>query len=123
MRTTLSVSVLFFAIVSVAAADPAKIGDTAKGKALTNSKGMTLYMFDKDTDNKSNCNGPCAALWPALKAEPDVEPIADWTIVTRDDGSKQWAYKTKPVYTWSKDSKPGDITGDGFGNVWHIARP
>jgi len=43
--------------------------------------------------------------------------------VTRDDGSKQWAYKGKPVYLWGKDQKPGDKTGDGFNNVWHVARP
>jgi predicted lipoprotein with Yx(FWY)xxD motif len=43
--------------------------------------------------------------------------------VTRDDGSKQWAYKGKPLYTWVKDAKPGDVTGDGVNSVWHIAQP
>ena len=48
---------------------------------------------------------------------------ADWTIVTRDDGSKQWAYKGKPLYTWVKDQKAGDKTGDGFANnAWHTAK-
>jgi predicted lipoprotein with Yx(FWY)xxD motif len=47
----------------------------------------------------------------------------DWSIVTRDDGGKQWAYKGKPLYAWSKDAKPGDVTGDGVNNVWHIAAP
>jgi predicted lipoprotein with Yx(FWY)xxD motif len=49
--------------------------------------------------------------------------MGDWTVVTRDDGSKQWAYKNKPLYTWVKDSKPGDTTGEGFNNVWHVAKP
>jgi predicted lipoprotein with Yx(FWY)xxD motif len=43
-------------------------------------------------------------------------------LVTRDDGSKQWAYKGKPVYTYAKDSKPGEATGDNFRDVWHVVK-
>jgi len=50
--------------------------------------------------------------------------MGDYTIITRDDASKQWAYKGRPLYTWKDDKKPGDITGDGFLNgAWHIAQP
>ena len=50
--------------------------------------------------------------------------MGEWTVVGRDDGSRQWAYKTKPLYTWAKDMKPGDVTGDGFLNgAWHVAQP
>ncbi|GGC50912.1 COG4315 family predicted lipoprotein [Chelatococcus reniformis] len=106
------------------AAPPPKMGETAKGKALVDAKGMTLYTFAKDSDGKSACNGPCATNWPPLMADAGAKPEAGYTIVTRDDGSKQWAYKGKPLYTWVKDSKPGDITGDGFLNgAWHIAAP
>ena len=91
---------------------------------FTNSAGMTLYTFDKDTSGKSACNGPCATNWPPLMADGSAKPAGDWTIVTRDDGGKQWAYKGRPVYTWTKDSKPGDTTGDGFANnAWHVAKP
>ena len=49
---------------------------------------------------------------------------ADYTVIIRDDGSKQWSYRGKPLYTWVKDTKPGDISGDGVAaNTWHIARP
>jgi len=89
---------------------------------LTNAAGMTLYTFDKDSGGKSACNGPCAANWPPLMAAADAKASGDWTIVTRDDGGRQWAYKGKPVYSWVKDQKPGDKTGDGFNNVWHVAR-
>jgi len=90
---------------------------------LTNASGMTLYTFDKDTAGKSACNGPCAANWPPLMAASGASASADWTIVTRDDGSKQWAYKGKPLYTWVKDQKAGDKTGDGFANnAWHTAK-
>jgi len=90
---------------------------------LTNASGMTLYTFDKDTAGKSACNGPCAANWPPLMAASGASASADWSIVTRDDGSKQWAYQGKPLYTWVKDQKAGDKTGDGFANnAWHTAK-
>ena len=89
---------------------------------LTNAAGMTLYTFDKDAGGKSACNGPCAANWPPLTAAADAKAAGDWTIITRDDGARQWAYKRKPVYLWAKDQKPGDKTGDGFNNVWHVAK-
>jgi predicted lipoprotein with Yx(FWY)xxD motif len=55
-----------------------------------------------------------------LAAAADAQPSGDWTIVARDDGSKQWAFKRKPLYTWKDDKKPGDVTGDGVNNVWHV---
>jgi predicted lipoprotein with Yx(FWY)xxD motif len=92
---------------------------------LTNGAGMTLYTFDKDPagGGKSVCNGQCAALWPPLMAPADARPGGDYTIVTRDDGGRQWAYKGRPLYLWVKDTKPGDRTGDGVNNVWRLARP
>ena len=89
---------------------------------LVNSAGMTLYTFDKDIagSGKSSCNGPCAANWPALRAADADHASGDWSIVVRDDGSRQWAYRGKPVYLWIKDQKPGDKTGDGFNKVWHV---
>ena len=103
---------------------PAKIADTSKGKTLVDAKGMTLYTFDKDSGGKSACSGQCATSWPPLKAEAGAKASGDWTLVTRDDGSTQWAYKSKPLYTWIKDTKPGDVTGDGMLNgAWHVAMP
>jgi predicted lipoprotein with Yx(FWY)xxD motif len=102
---------------------PAKSADTAKGKTLVDDKGMTLYIFDRDAAGKSTCNGPCATNWPPLMVAAEAKPSGDWTVVTRDDGTKQWAYKGKPLYHWSKDTKAGDISGDGVNGVWHIAAP
>jgi predicted lipoprotein with Yx(FWY)xxD motif len=92
---------------------------------LVNPDGMTLYTFDKDAagSGKSVCNGPCATNWPPLMAASDASADGDWSIVTRDDGARQWAYKGKPLYRWIKDQKPGDRTGDGFNNAWRLARP
>jgi predicted lipoprotein with Yx(FWY)xxD motif len=97
----------------------------ASGDILTGSNGMTLYVFDKDAagSGKSLCNGPCATNWPPLFAMDGDAASGDYSIVLRDDGKKQWAFKGKPLYYWAKDQKPGDKTGDGFNNVWHVARP
>ena len=129
--TKLSISFLFAtaaislaAISSAYAASPTKTSSSAKGDILTDEKGMALYTFDKDAGGKSACNGPCANNWPVLKAEASDKPAENYTIITRDDGSRQWAYKGKPLYTFAKDTKPGDVTGDGFLNgAWHLAMP
>ena len=122
IRRALPATLLVLAIAaygSLAGAQaPAKMTDGV----LTNTAGMTLYTFDKDEGGKSMCNGPCAANWPPLMAGADAKAAGDWSIVTRDDGAKQWAYKGKPVYLWAKDTKPGDKTGDGFNNVWHVVK-
>jgi predicted lipoprotein with Yx(FWY)xxD motif len=92
--------------------------------ALVAPNGMTLYTFDKDTagSGKSTCNGPCAALWPPLMAGTNDQPNGAYSVVTRDDGTRQWAYKGKPVYFYKPDQKAGDRTGDNFRDVWHIIK-
>jgi predicted lipoprotein with Yx(FWY)xxD motif len=91
---------------------------------LADAKGMTLYTFQKDADGKSACTGQCAKNWPPLAAAADAKPMGAWTIVMRDDGTRQWAYKGMPLYGWIKDSKPGDTTGDGVGSgAWRTAVP
>jgi predicted lipoprotein with Yx(FWY)xxD motif len=128
MRTILSVAIAA-AIVALGsgvalAQAPAKAGDSAKGKTLVDTKGMTLYILDRDTaPNKSTCNAQCATNWPPLMASADAKDNGAYTVITRDDGGKQWAYKGKPLYFWKDDKKAGDADGDGRNNVWHIAAP
>lgn len=100
-------------------ADPAMVADGV----LVGPNGMTLYVFDRDAGGRSACNGPCATNWPPLMAGMNDVPVGDWTIVAREDSSRQWSYRGHPVYYWSKDGKPGDRTGDGFNNMWHVVRP
>ncbi|HUN49865.1 MAG TPA: hypothetical protein VMU42_02060 [Candidatus Sulfotelmatobacter sp.] len=103
---------------------PAKTADTSKGKVLVDEKGMTLYVFDKDTAGKSVCNGPCAVNWPPLAAADNAKASGNWTVVARDDGKKMWAYKGHPLYTWKNDKAPGDTDGDGkLNGAWHVATP
>jgi predicted lipoprotein with Yx(FWY)xxD motif len=115
----------FSATISLAqTAAPAKVADTSKGKTLVDPHGMTLYTFDRDAvPGKSNCNGKCAANWPPLAAAADATEAGNWSVVIRNDGSKQWAYKGKPLYTWMDDKRPGDTDGDGRNNAWHVAVP
>lgn len=100
---------------------PAKVADGV----FVGPNGMTLYTFDRDAtgSGKSVCNGPCATNWPPLMAGPDAKASDDWSVVVRDDGTRQWAYRGKPVYYWVRDTKPGDRTGDGVNNAWRLARP
>ena len=93
------------------------------GNVLVDAAGMTLYTFDRDPLGKSACNAQCAANWPPLVAPAGAKPAGDYTILARDDGRRQWAYKGKPLYVWSKDEKPGDQSGEAFDNVWRVARP
>ncbi|MDT4863373.1 putative secreted repeat protein [compost metagenome] len=111
---------LLAATASVHAEVPAK---TMNGM-LVGPNQMTLYTFDNDVtgSGKSVCNGPCATNWPPLMAG-NAAPGGDYSVVTRDDGGKQLAYKGKPLYYWVKDTKPGDMTGDGFNGVWHVVKP
>ena len=122
-RATLALS-LTLAILGGCAAmasAPAKVADGV----LVGPTGMTLYTFDKDVagTGKSVCNGPCATNWPPFMATATDQASGDYTVITRDDGAKQWAVKGKPVYFWAKDAKPGDKTGDGVNKVWQTAKP
>ena len=117
------IAVMSTALVLTACASmPATVTDGA----LTDASGKTLYTFDRDVaaSGRSVCNGPCIANWPAFTAPAGATASGDYTVVTRDDGAKQWAFRGKPLYTFAKDTKPGDRTGDGFnGNIWHVAKP
>lgn len=94
-----------------------------EGGMLVATNGMTLYTFDKDAGGRSACNGPCAENWPPLTATAADAASGDWSIVAREDGRRQWAYKGKPLYFFARDRKAGDKTGDGFKDVWHVAHP
>jgi predicted lipoprotein with Yx(FWY)xxD motif len=121
------VAALAIAALPAVAADmmakPVKMVSTDKGPMMTDHKGMTLYIFDKDKAGVSNCKGPCAKNWPPLAAPASAKSDEKFSVIDRGDGSMQWAYKGMPLYTWIKDKKAGDVTGDGFRGVWHVAKP
>jgi predicted lipoprotein with Yx(FWY)xxD motif len=97
------------------------------GKFLTDSKGMTLYLFKKDSPGKSVCAGPCVDKWPLYFREkvavPEGVAAGDFGSITREDGKPQTTYKGWPLYYYAGDKAPGDVLGQGLGNVWFVANP
>lgn len=106
-----------FAAIALLAGSPAFAQTTMGGvkataEGLNDSSGKPLYTFARDTTpGKSACNGPCATAWPPLAATPTDKDAGDWTVITRDDGGKQWAYKGQPLYTYAKDTPGQPATG------------
>jgi predicted lipoprotein with Yx(FWY)xxD motif len=121
--STIGMVVLVVTMPAALAAEPGKTMETSTGKVYVDEKGMTLYTFDKDAANTSNCYDECAAKWPPYMADADAKSEGEWAVIERKDGSKMWVYEHKPLYTYVDDKKPGDVTGDGKGGVWHVAKP
>lgn len=115
---------LISAVALLGALSAAHAADAAKwtNGVLTDAAGFTLYTFDQDAKGKSNCAGGCAAAWPPATVAADAKAAGDFSIVNREDGSKQWAYQSRPLYHFAGDQKPGDAGGDNSGNVWHAVR-
>lgn len=102
--------------------------DPAVGRYFTDSAGMTLYRFTKDTAaNESTCYDQCAANWPPFVAsEPFALPLdvdGELSLVQRTDGTTQVAYNGMPLYYFAGDAAVGDIDGQGVGDVWWVVAP
>lgn len=81
--------------------------------ALADSSGKTLYVYDGDIKpGKSACKKDCASIWHPATAPQLAKPFGEWSIIARADGTKQWAYRGKPLYSFGDDSKPGDSKGE-----------
>ncbi|HTX56602.1 MAG TPA: hypothetical protein VMD47_05825 [Candidatus Acidoferrales bacterium] len=105
------------AVVGVGSAQP-----TFHGGILVDGQGMTLYTFAKDAKGKSNCTGMCASHWPPLFAASGASASGNFSIISRPDGSKQWAYKGWPLYRFKKDAAPGQEKGNGFKGLWSVVK-
>ena len=111
MRRTLVVLAIGL-MTTMGAAWASPPGVSEKDGAFIAPDGKPLYTFARDSaPGKSSCNGGCATAWPPLSAAADAADAGDWTVITRDDGAKQWAYKGKPLYTFARDSAGGAATG------------
>ena len=102
--------------------------NSALGSFLVDSKGMTLYLFTKDTPNTSVCYGGCATAWPPLLTTG--APVGGTGVTAsmlgttkRTDGTIQVTYNGWPLYYWAKDKLAGDTTGEGVQNVWYVITP
>ena len=104
------------------------LGNTSVGKVLVDSKGRTLYLFEADAKNRSNCADACADNWPPAKAPSDPTVAVGVSkrklkVIKRADGTKQLSYAGHPLYRFIGDSKRGDVTGQGvnaFGGLWYL---
>ena len=96
-----------------------------RGGVLTEAYShKTLYTFDKDSTSppRSACNAECAVQWPPFRPAAGERNIRDFTIIRRDDGSSQWAYQGRPLYTFAGDQKTGDKAGDGANGLWRAVK-
>ena len=91
--------------------------------AFADSRGMTLYTYARDTDGRSHCTGECELAWRPLIAQRGAKPVPRWSLIKRQDGSRQWALDGKPLYTFTGDSDPGSVGGNSpkrYGRGEHI---
>lgn len=114
----------YFALIAAVTSTTAQAQPVAKDGFLTDAAGRTLYTFDKDQANKSNCQGPCLQNWPPYVAEPTAgaKPLPAVGRFEHDE-LKHWTYNGSPLYYFAGDAKPGDRNGDGKGGVWHVVKP
>jgi predicted lipoprotein with Yx(FWY)xxD motif len=119
---------VFLASITLAACVSMSAGQSivkTENGILVSTNNMTLYTFDNDQANsgKSTCNGDCAINWPPLLVDVNATSYGSYSIITRDDGKKQFAYKGKPLYYFLMDKKPGEQKGNGYSNnAWHIVQ-
>jgi predicted lipoprotein with Yx(FWY)xxD motif len=103
--------------------------DSALGTIVVDSKGMSVYMFDKDTQGsgKSSCTGGCLEAWPPVIAESDSPAVdgvtGDVATIPRDDGTVQVTLDGWPLYYWQGDKAAGDVAGQGVQDVWWVLAP
>ena len=127
--TAASPSPSMSASTAPAASPDAAIASGKLGQIIVDGKGMTAYVWDKDTANSgvSACTGTCATLWSAItttSATPTVTGITGTVAtITGVTGGKQITINGLPIYTFTKDTKPGDTNGQGVLNIWHVLSP
>jgi predicted lipoprotein with Yx(FWY)xxD motif len=112
--------------------------DTIHPFLLTDAKGRTLYAREhwlytqtfhaKNGDRNSGisgrgigtngCTGDCLKRWTPLAAPADAVASGHWSVMTREDGSKQWAYQNFALYTYNGDAKAGDTRGNEMFDLW-----
>jgi predicted lipoprotein with Yx(FWY)xxD motif len=99
------------------------------GQHLVDADGRTLYIFLNDSPDESTCTGSCAESWPPATLEAGQDPAggdgvsAELASIEREDGTRQLTLAGWPLYTYAADEGPGDVSGEGVGEVWFVARP
>jgi predicted lipoprotein with Yx(FWY)xxD motif len=105
------------------------VADSSLGQIVVDGDGMTVYVFDTDTQGSdaSACTGQCAEKWPAVETTSDAPSVEGVTgevaTITGIDGGKQLTIDGWPIYTYAGDSAAGDVTGQGVGGIWWAISP
>lgn len=136
LLTTLTVLALGAAVSGTAfgaksAGSSIGVRRTQLGRVLVDGRGRTLYLFERDKAEKSNCSDGCLAIWPALTASTRPHVRAGVTnskigTIHRADGRRQVTYAKHPLYYYVGDTTPGDTNGQGldqFGGKWYVVSP
>ena len=89
---------------------------------LANDHGLTVYVFDKDSGEQSNCYDACAKAWPPVLVPANTHVTSPVGTTARKDGSVQVTYQGHPVYTYVGDGGQGETNGDGLGGIWHLVK-
>ena len=105
-----------------------KVSSSSLGNVLVNADGRTLYGFTNDANGTSTCVGSCAQNWPPVRVAAGWKAAAatagdKFHTIKRADGQLQLAVGKWPLYTFSGDSAPGDVNGQGTLGKWFVVRP
>jgi predicted lipoprotein with Yx(FWY)xxD motif len=139
MKTALLIAVVLAATVAgLAHAAPTAHGSATVstatsqlGRILVDSRGRTLYLFERDARGRSACAGTCATYWPPLltKGTPTAGRAAKKALLGvthRADGTRQVTYAGHPLYRFVQDTKPRQTNGQDlhdFGAGWYVLAP
>jgi predicted lipoprotein with Yx(FWY)xxD motif len=109
--------------VTINTSTAVKSGNTSLGSVLVSSSGRTFYALTTDTMTHSSCTGVCAQVWPPVLVGSGWKAAAgldrsQFSTIDRGDGTRQLVAGQWPLYTFSGDTKAGDVNGEGSGGVW-----
>jgi len=103
------------------------------GPVLVNAKGYALYMFEPDGHKQVTCTGACAGTWPPVRLPAGATLVAGHgvqaSLLGSDPdpaGGRVVTYGGWPLYTYSGDVRPGQVTGQAIdlnGGEWYLMRP
>lgn len=96
-----------------------RVDSTVVGRKLSTDGRYAIYQSDADGPNKSNCTDACARTWTPILAPASAQPQGEWSIVSRAPGVRQWAFRKKPLYTYTGDPSPGKTEGEDVPG-WHL---
>ena len=101
----------------------ARLISSAQAVVLTDFDGLTLYAFSGDAaqDGQTCSTRGCGLDWLPVPAPALALAVGDFSVVSRMDGSRQWAFRERPLYRYRGDLLPGDAHGRAAGEGWSLA--